>query len=322
MEDVGAAPEPVQGEPVQAAAEDDVKLSKRAMRKAKRHTQWEERKANKKLKRQQQQRLKKASGEIPPPKELDMSEEAVLRRRERASAKRETFLMAAEEGVKVVIDCQFEEEMTEKEKKSLSQQIMCVLRRGGWSMSSMRIYSLDVGGVGVCFGAMAQVLNLEKIAGFHDWQAVSLVLHHFGSRSFCYSSERAYLQFTGSSKSYINVFKKESLVYLTADSPNTITKLSRDKVYIIGGIVDRNRLKGITYDKAVEQGIETAKLPLDAVVEMGSATRVLTVNHGASHISAALLLQLFGSERLGTGDNVNASIAQRRSFEAGVTKNP
>lgn len=81
-------------------------------------------------------------------------------------------------------------------------------------------------------------------------------------------------------KSYIDLFKKESLVYLTADSPNTITKLSRDKVYIIGGIVDRNRLKGITYQKAVEQGIETAKLPLDTVVEMGSATRVLTVNHG------------------------------------------
>lgn len=68
-------------------------------------------------------------------------------------------------------------------------------------------------------------------------------------------------------------------MYLTADSPNTITKLRRDKVYIIGGIVDRNRFKGITYQKALEQGIETAKLPLDIVLEMGSATRVLTVNH-------------------------------------------
>jgi tRNA (guanine9-N1)-methyltransferase len=91
------------------------------------------------------------------------------------------------------------------------------------------------------------------------------------------------VQFAGTSKSYLDIFKKESLVYLTADSPNTITKLSRDKVYIIGGIVDRNRLKGITYEKAVEQGVETAKLPLDAVVEMGSATRVLTVNHGTCH---------------------------------------
>ncbi|KAE8910392.1 hypothetical protein PF005_g1401 [Phytophthora fragariae] len=231
-----------------SAAEDAAKLSKRAMRKRKQQLQWEERKANKKLKRQEQQRLKKANGEIPPPKELDMSEEAVLRRKERALAKREAFLMAAEEGVKVVIDCEFEEKMTEKEKKSLSQQIMFSYGVNRRSRTPMNAYITSL------HGDIQK--NLEKISGFQEWQA-----------------------FTGSSKSYLDLFKKESLVYLTADSPNTITKLSRDKVYIIGGIVDRNRLKGITYEKAVEQGIETAKLPLDAVVEMGSATRVLTVNH-------------------------------------------
>ncbi|UIZ26759.1 hypothetical protein KXD40_001854 [Peronospora effusa] len=210
------------------------KLSNRAMRKEKRRMEWEERKLKKKHKRQEQQRVNKANGLVPLPKELDMSEKAVLRRKERTIAKREAYLMAAEEGIKVVIDCEFEEKMTEKEKKSLSQQIIAY------------ITSLH--------GDIQQ--NLEKISGFHEWQA-----------------------FTGSSKSYMDIFKKESLVYLTADSPTTITKLSHDKVYIIGGIVDRNRLKGITYQKAVEQGIETAKLPLDAVVEMGSATRVLTVNH-------------------------------------------
>lgn len=60
------------------------------------------------------------------------------------------------------------------------------------------------------------------------------------------------------------------------------------QVYIIGGIVDRNRLKGITYKKAEEQGIETGKLPLDQVVEMGGATRVLTVNHGTKETHANL----------------------------------
>jgi tRNA (guanine9-N1)-methyltransferase len=87
-------------------------------------------------------------------------------------------------------------------------------------------------------------------------------------------------QFKGHEQSYLELFRKESLVYLTADSPHTITELCRDKVYIIGGIVDRNRHKGITYKKAQEQGIATAKLPLDSCVQMGAATRVLTVNHG------------------------------------------
>lgn len=61
-------------------------------------------------------------------------------------------------------------------------------------------------------------------------------------------------------------------------------------MYIIGGIVDRNRLKGTTYNKAIEQGIATAKLPLDKFVEMGAATRVLTVNHGKITIYASTSL--------------------------------
>lgn len=46
-----------------------------------------------------------------------------------------------------------------------------------------------------------------KISGFNEW-----------------------LAFKATAKSYFELFKKESLVYLTADSPNTITQLSRDKV--------------------------------------------------------------------------------------------
>nr|GLL46911.1 tRNA (guanine(9)-N1)-methyltransferase isoform X3 [Ipomoea trifida] len=81
------------------------------------------------------------------------------------------------------------------------------------------------------------------------------------------------------SRPYIEAFQdqKENLVYLTADSENVLDELDPKKVYIIGGLVDRNRWKGITMNKAKEQGIQTAKLPIGNYLKM-SSSQVLTVN--------------------------------------------
>ena len=75
-------------------------------------------------------------------------------------------------------------------------------------------------------------------------------------------------------------------VYLTGDSPNTLTTLDNNTTYIIGGIVDRNRLKRAALDRATHiatqnpaLGVKTARLPLDENVNFKSATRVLTCNH-------------------------------------------
>jgi tRNA (guanine9-N1)-methyltransferase len=56
------------------------------------------------------------------------------------------------------------------------------------------------------------------------------------------------------------------LVYLTADSENIIKELDPAKAYIIGGIVDRNRYKHLTLNKANSEGIQHAKLPIGEFV--------------------------------------------------------
>ena len=68
-----------------------------------------------------------------------------------------------------------------------------------------------------------------------------------------------------------------TLIYLTSDSPHTITTLLPHKAYIIGGLVDRNRHKGICYARAQEAGIATAKLPIGEYMQMASRF-VLTTN--------------------------------------------
>jgi tRNA (guanine9-N1)-methyltransferase len=68
------------------------------------------------------------------------------------------------------------------------------------------------------------------------------------------------------------------VIYLSSDSDNTIDELKPYNTYIIGGLVDRNRHKGICYKSAMDRGIKTAKLPIGEFLEM-SSRYVLTTNH-------------------------------------------
>lgn len=78
---------------------------------------------------------------------------------------------------------------------------------------------------------------------------------------------------------YVEVFqeRKEDLVYLTADSETTLEELDPKKIYIIGGLVDRNRWKGITMNKAKDQGVQTARLPIGDYLKMSSSQVLLHV---------------------------------------------
>lgn len=68
-----------------------------------------------------------------------------------------------------------------------------------------------------------------------------------------------------------------SQVYLSADSQDTLEELSPSKSYIIGGLVDRNRYKGLCESKAKEQGIATTSLPISDYACL-TGNKVLTVN--------------------------------------------
>jgi tRNA (guanine9-N1)-methyltransferase len=73
-------------------------------------------------------------------------------------------------------------------------------------------------------------------------------------------------------------------VYLTAESDTVIQTLSSDEVYIIGGLVDHNRIKGHVHEKITGMGFRTARLPIEEYLEM-KTRKVLTVNQGPYHIA-------------------------------------
>lgn len=68
------------------------------------------------------------------------------------------------------------------------------------------------------------------------------------------------------------------VIYLSSESEHTITHLKPGSIYIIGGLVDRNRHKGICYKTACDRGVKTAKLPIGEYLAMDSR-KVLATNH-------------------------------------------
>lgn len=99
-----------------------------------------------------------------------------------------------------------------------------------------------------CNGSMKE--QLMRLAGYDNW-----LLHKFEG-------------------SFLEMFpdRKDDIVYLTADSNTTLTTIEKSKIYVIGGLVDRNRNKNVTLTKAKELGVSTAKLPIDGNVQLTSSS--------------------------------------------------
>uniref|UniRef100_H2Y7H3 tRNA (guanine(9)-N(1))-methyltransferase n=1 Tax=Ciona savignyi TaxID=51511 RepID=H2Y7H3_CIOSA len=64
------------------------------------------------------------------------------------------------------------------------------------------------------------------------------------------------------SKSPIEIFNKEKLIYLSPDAETALSSVDCGKVYVIGGLVDETVCKKLTLDAATERGICTRRLPI------------------------------------------------------------
>jgi len=68
---------------------------------------------------------------------------------------------------------------------------------------------------------------------------------------------------TVTEKSYLDLYPKQDLIYLSPDAHNTLSHFDANKIYILGGIVDKYGEEPLTLTKAKKEGIACYKLPLD-----------------------------------------------------------
>ncbi|KAK3102788.1 hypothetical protein FSP39_013913 [Pinctada imbricata] len=72
---------------------------------------------------------------------------------------------------------------------------------------------------------------------------------------------KAFLNCICTEKSYLDLFPKENLVYLTPDSENDLRYDHRD-IYIVGAIVDLSFDHPVTLANAREMGLRHARIPV------------------------------------------------------------
>ncbi|XP_004067194.1 tRNA methyltransferase 10 homolog C [Oryzias latipes] len=83
---------------------------------------------------------------------------------------------------------------------------------------------------------------------------------------------------TNTERHYVELFPKEQLVYLTADSPNVLHSFDHSKIYIIGALVDRSIQPGLSLANAKRLKLATARLPLDEFLHWETGAKNLTLD--------------------------------------------
>ena len=263
-------------------------LSKNQLKKLKRDQEWEanraKRKAKRKEKLQEKKQRKRAAREDLAPSTSGTAIPASVNGQGNQSSneqklKRPNFVRVP---ITIVLDCGFDDLMNDKERKSLSSQ---VTRSYSDNHKSPFQSHLVVSSFG---GPLKERFEGLLEGHHHSWKGV-----RFLEEDFVQAAEQAKEWMKGDSSGRLaGVFEEKTIadqpvdevirsgevIYLTSDSPNTLTELRPYSIYIVGGLVDRNRHKGICYKRAMERGIKTAKLPIGDYMQMASRF-VLATNH-------------------------------------------
>lgn len=270
-------------------------LSKNQLKRLRRQQQWEEfkedRRSKRKDKRHERQARKRAE------------KEAIIAEAEAAGIDPATVLQQKEPWrfrpvpVSFIIDCDFEQYMREPELVSLSSQLVrsYAMNRKAKYQASLHFSSWkgklkerfetvlknahhNWKNVGFHEGDFREAAKQaqEQMMGPQGGEIIDLIQPSTGEQGRASSSEQ------GKTNPTVEVEPEQddvdqTVVYLTSESPYTLDRLEANTSYVIGGIVDKNREKGLCYNRAQAAKVRTAKLPIGEYMAMQSRY-VLTTN--------------------------------------------
>ncbi|XP_058236323.1 tRNA methyltransferase 10 homolog C [Hemibagrus wyckioides] len=154
-------------------------------------------------------------------------------------------------GQPLVYDMSYDQHMTRRELENTISQLM---ESEGWNRRSVDPFHLHF-------------CNLQPGGAYkHE------LLKRYGQETW----DRLFI--TATSQRHVDMFPREDLVYLTADSPNVLRTFDHSKVYIIGAMVDRSIQSGVSLANAKRLNLSTARLPLDEFLHWEIGAKNLTLD--------------------------------------------
>ncbi|XP_031671617.1 tRNA methyltransferase 10 homolog C-like isoform X2 [Oncorhynchus kisutch] len=154
-------------------------------------------------------------------------------------------------GQPLVFDMSYEQQMTRREVENTVSQLMEV---EGWNRRAPDPFHLHF-------------CNLQPDGGYHRE-----LVKRYGAEAW----ER--LLITSTEQRHVDLFPRDDLVYLTADSPNVLRTFDNSKVYIVGSMVDRSIQSGLSLANAKRLKLNTARLPLDDFLQWETGAKNLTLD--------------------------------------------
>lgn len=173
-------------------------------------------------------------------------------KKQRKLLEKQRLTEALKSGPRIVVDCQFESHMNDKELTHFASQLRRIYGANKVLEKPAHLYwsSLDE-------NSKSFKICCEKNDGFQNY-----IVDH-------------------SPKAVNELFLNDECIYLTPDSPNVLELLDESKVYIIGGLIDDSVKKNTTVQFANKHNIQTARLPiLEHCEKTGEGTfkQILTIN--------------------------------------------
>ncbi|KAF2846025.1 hypothetical protein T440DRAFT_406667 [Plenodomus tracheiphilus IPT5] len=262
------------------------KMSKNQLKKQRRHERWEsgrdDRKAKRKEKiKEKKERRREYYAQAPPDENGNRPKPPPIR------PPRHSAGLGQQVPITVIFDCDFEDLMYDNELKSLGLQITRCYSDNRKAKFRTHLALANFGGkMKERFdGILAQQYTSWKGFQFfeEDFVAVAEKSKEWmtGPKGGEVAGALAPLQNDGQTAEEApgeGETEEGEIVYLSSESDNVLTHLKPNSTYIIGGLVDKNRHKGICHKRAVARGIKTAKLPIGQYLEMKSR-QVLVTNH-------------------------------------------